>query len=229
MKVGLWNRKRWRQVESQCGFDRKTWGKNWTRESALFSCPHRGILEPTEFRNKIWLKTWLLFVNQTCVKSVSPFVVTQINIITTEHNMLVVWDRVSCSCLICTMKPRMTLKFWSFCCHLLSTGDRCASTPSLCGARNGVWGVLCVLNKLLYITQQITLWGELHLGLSFYYSFEYCGNIITSFLQCVSTLSSVLWQDNETHYEQFCITAGQLTAIPSQTYKGNYSYPHLDR
>lgn len=70
-------------------------------------------------------KTWFLYVNQTYTKSVtwwnrvSHFVVNQISTITTERNMLVVRHRVTC-----TMKPRMTLKFWSFCCHLLSTGDR---------------------------------------------------------------------------------------------------------
>lgn len=48
-------------------------------------------------------KTWFLYVNQTCAKSVTwwnrvhHFAVNQINIITTEHNMLVVQHRISCS------------------------------------------------------------------------------------------------------------------------------------
>lgn len=185
MKVGLRNRKRWRQAQSQCGFDRKTWGINRTHERALFSCPHREILEPTEFRNKIRLKTWLLFVNQTWVKSVtwwnrvSHLVVTQINIITTEHSMLVVQDRVSRSCFICTMKPRMTLKFWSFCCHLLSTGDRCVPAHPV----YVVLGMdLCVLNN--YSMGWSTVQAELLLFFLILWKHPHFSSVFPYWVQC---------------------------------------------
>lgn len=123
------------------------------------------LVHSEEFLNQLnseiryGFKTWFLHVNQTYTKSVtwwnrvSHFVVNQINIITTEHNMLVVRHRVSCSwphmhyeakddleVLVLLLPPP---EYW---------WQACASIPSLCGAGNGVWGVLCVLYGVSHIS-----------------------------------------------------------------------------